>query len=78
MSEENEGNCVWYGVCYRNETFKTKIKNCAYDGPPKALDSIGVEKLALWCPDLMSPEGNDILTCCDNDQVNVHKKILLS
>lgn len=82
MSPESDGHCVWYGVCHRNETHKAKIKNCAYDGPPKALTLTGVERLKQWCPHLVSSNGKDVFTCCDDEQVkkcqNFLKLILLN
>lgn len=69
----DDGHCVWYGVCHRNATHKAKIKNCAYDGPAKVLDELGIAKLKQWCPHLIPEnyqEGDELLTCCNIDQVN--------
>ncbi|CRL00933.1 CLUMA_CG014191, isoform A, partial [Clunio marinus] len=63
----NDEHCVWYKVCVRN---KTKVKNCAYDGPPKILDSEGVNLLKKWCPNLIPKnKTEDVLTCCDIEQI---------
>lgn len=69
MSTKSDGHCVWYGVCHHNATVKTKKNNCAYDGPPKALDSSGIERLRQWCPHLVPQNDQDVVTCCDNVQV---------
>lgn len=69
---ENNGHCVWYGVCHRSQKFKSKIKNCAYDGPAKPLDASGVQKLSQWCPHLLPRNhtmGQHVNTCCDSNQV---------
>lgn len=65
---QNDGHCVWHGICYQ----KDKIKNCAYDGPPKVLNESGVVALKEWCSHLLPQnyaDGQDVLTCCDNAQV---------
>ena len=66
----NDGHCVWRGICYDED----KTKNCAYDGPAKALNASGVEALKEWCSHLLPQnytEGQDVFTCCDNAQVSL-------
>lgn len=63
---------MWYGHCYNEE----KIKNCAYDGPPKALNESGVDALKQWCSHLLPQnytDGQDVKTCCDNAQVRTYQ-----
>ncbi|XP_011704595.1 PREDICTED: Niemann-Pick C1 protein isoform X2 [Wasmannia auropunctata] len=66
VSEEN-GHCIWYGVCY-TDSFLHK-KYCPYDGPAKPLNSDGQELLAKNCPHLLVDDGKGINTCCDADQL---------
>lgn len=52
---------------------KSKIKNCAYEGKPKVLESEGVRELRDWCPHLFPANwttGQEIQVCCDHGQVN--------
>jgi hypothetical protein len=67
------GNCVWYGICDRvHVNGAVKIKNCAYNGPAKVLNSSGVGALKEWCSHLLPngyEEGDNVYTCCDNEQV---------
>lgn len=68
QSQIDDGHCVWYGVCYKAD----KIKNCAYDGPPKALNASGVDDLKQWCSHLLPQNyvyGQEVKLCCDNTQV---------
>lgn len=54
-----------------------KIKNCVYNGPPKPLNSTGVEVLRDHCPHLVN--GDQTLTCCDNEQINdLAKKVQMA
>lgn len=66
---QNDGHCVWRGVCYKED----KIKNCAYTGAALPLDKAGVDSLKQWCSHLLPQnytEGQDVLTCCDNEQAS--------
>lgn len=73
MSSTNDGHCVWHSVCHRSKnTGKSVVKNCAYDGPAKSLNSVGVEMLREWCPHMIPEnyvEGQEVRTCCDVEQV---------
>ncbi|KAG5683688.1 hypothetical protein PVAND_012954 [Polypedilum vanderplanki] len=66
---KQSNSCVWYGICDRVKEYNSvKIKNCAYDGPPKKLDSNGVFALNEWCSHLRE-DDDDVYTCCDNEQL---------
>lgn len=68
--QNDDGHCVWYGKC---ATIDTKVKNCAYSGPPKALNASGIDALKQWCSHLLPEnyrDGQEVLTCCDNVQVS--------
>lgn len=70
---QNDGHCVWHGVCYQNPNDQ-KLKNCAYNGPPKALNASGVDELKQWCSHLLPQnyaDGQSVSTCCDMAQVSV-------
>lgn len=69
VSKEDDGHCIWHGICSQEDT----TKNCAYDGPAKPLDASGIVALKQWCSHLLPQnytEGQDVLTCCDNEQVS--------
>lgn len=57
-----DGKCVWYGVCHGSKEY------CAYDGPPKELDSEGITALRERCSHLL--EGNNNKTCCNLQMVS--------
>ncbi|XP_059616891.1 NPC intracellular cholesterol transporter 1 isoform X3 [Phlebotomus argentipes] len=65
------GHCIWYGVCHEDNMTHHK-QYCPYDGPPKKLDSKGLESLAKWCGHLMQDEGTS--TCCDVDMIDTLNK----
>ena len=72
--EKNVNNkCVWYGICDRIPSGSAfKIKNCLYNGAPKALNESGIHALSEWCPHLLPKNyanGDNVYTCCDNAQV---------
>ncbi|XP_070495795.1 NPC intracellular cholesterol transporter 1 isoform X3 [Chironomus tepperi] len=67
QNKENNGHCVWRGVCYNDGS---KKKNCAYDGTALPLNSTGVDALKQWCSHLLPKDNADnVLTCCDNEQL---------
>lgn len=71
-TQNEDGHCVWHGVCLRGD----KVKNCAYDGPPIALNASGVDALKQWCSHLLPQnytDGQDVKVCCDNEQVKSHQ-----
>ncbi|XP_012153839.1 Niemann-Pick type C-1a isoform X5 [Megachile rotundata] len=67
VSAADNGHCIWYGECYKDEFLHKK--NCHYIGPPKPLDNEGQEILAKNCPHLINDSGNGINTCCDTNQL---------
>ena len=67
--QNDDGHCVWYSTCAK---IGDKTKNCAYDGPAKALDASGIVALKQWCSHLLPDkykDGQEVFTCCDNKQV---------
>ena len=69
LNTENDGHCIWRGVCYNDGS---KKKNCAYNGTALPLNSTGVEALKQWCSHLLPKNyavNEDVFTCCDNEQV---------
>lgn len=64
---ENNGTCVWYGVC-QNVTATGHKLYCSYNGTAKKLDDDGLRLLTQYCPHLKNDIG-DTLTCCDAEQV---------
>lgn len=73
MRNDDVGSCVWYGICDRIDNGGIKIKNCAYEGNAKVLNASGVEALNEWCSHLIPNDyvkGDNVYTCCDNEQVS--------
>ncbi|KAG5682988.1 hypothetical protein PVAND_012302 [Polypedilum vanderplanki] len=65
-STDNEGHCVWRGICATDP----QKKNCAYDGKALPLDKEGITELQEWCSHLMPNSNNStVLTCCDIEQL---------
>jgi hypothetical protein len=71
-AQKIDGQCVWYGICERTHNGE-KIKNCEYNGPPKALNETAVHALRQWCshliPEDYSSKNLSVNTCCDYAQV---------
>lgn len=64
--------CVWYGMCHSDD------KYCEYKGPPKPLNPQAISNLTKSCSHLLPPNykhGQDVLTCCDSQQVIERRKI---
>ncbi|KAE8748510.1 hypothetical protein FOCC_FOCC004805 [Frankliniella occidentalis] len=60
------GACVWYGQCGGEPGMP---RNCAYDGPPRALPAGEAHYLLRrWCSHLGGDE-HTVETCCDLDQL---------
>ena len=63
MSQDEDGHCIWYGECYKDE--KGKIKNCYNTTDPVKLDnSEGLEILGRRCPYIYNGIGKFQTALC--------------
>lgn len=63
---DDEGQCIWYGVCLEQEG--GIAKNCKYDGPAKPLtDKAALDVMKKFCPHYVTSDSPAL--CCDAKQV---------
>lgn len=70
LDKDEPGHCIWYGVCDFDKATGHK-RYCNYTGPAKPLNNEGQKLLSIWCPHLLTDDGNGVNTCCDSEMVNI-------